>query len=771
LTAAPLTVRKRVQDRPSSSRFAPLVQAKLRIGPANDPYEQEADRVAQEVVTAPEPAGPESPVCATSAPGSKHVQCACAKCRDGGALCPECDDEQQSHELVRIRIAPQAVHPVPETAPQTLSFLAPNSVQAALRTPGHPLDASARQYMEPRFGHDFSDVRVHTDPQADRSARNIGALAYASGDHVVFRSGQYSPETEAGRRLLAHELTHVISQGGANALVQRDDQENTVTIELCFVPIHAYHLSEVGGVHAVINIPAAGGTMHVEVDPSQHMGVQDPGRPQEGPGHVGGLHSHVVVASGARSGGACQSFPVAPSAAATALDAARRYEMLDVSYEPPGLGPNSNSFGEWVLHEAGVDTSLIATPPGALGWGYYLDNPADRAHPPRVARTYRQTLGTCRSPITPAASFAGLVDLVRRAETEMTANGITVAGDRLAIIRGIYYGTPWSRDFGTSQGSHAREAMFNVYAGAAEPANPLRYMDCGTYLSLAQSQDITDHGRQVDVGHMIMGMDARRSTIARNVTQPLGQVTGLEAVTWAGDLGGAAARVALDRIRAPSTPATTYFRGTDYGGPINLEGDVAAYAVGRGPVASGEAPPLAFGPGQTIADMIEAYLVGTGTPATRGWDSRCRVFLEAMGGTFSSTGTLTNRGAVLSYLAEQIHDFGCWYLVTYQRSGGPAPPAMLAQASCHMEGASNEVAELFLGALERCVANPALPLRVTGPAPTPTPIGTESCRLARVGPDAGEALERGAEWANETYEDASRWVDQQRRAFESWWNE
>ncbi len=69
--------------------------------------------------------------------------------------------------------------------------------------------------MEPRLGHDFSGVRVHTDDRAAESARAVNAVAYTVGAHVVFDRAQYAPASRDGRRLLAHELTHVVQQGRA----------------------------------------------------------------------------------------------------------------------------------------------------------------------------------------------------------------------------------------------------------------------------------------------------------------------------------------------------------------------------------------------------------------------------------------------------------------------------------------------------------------------------------------------------------------------------
>jgi outer membrane protein OmpA-like peptidoglycan-associated protein len=93
-------------------------------------------------------------------------------------------------------------------------------VQEVLRSPGQPLDASARAFMEPRFGRDFSQVRVHTDGQAADSARAVNALAYTVGRDVVFGMGQYAPRTSAGQRLLGHELTHVVQQQSGQPGIQ-----------------------------------------------------------------------------------------------------------------------------------------------------------------------------------------------------------------------------------------------------------------------------------------------------------------------------------------------------------------------------------------------------------------------------------------------------------------------------------------------------------------------------------------------------------------------
>jgi len=77
---------------------------------------------------------------------------------------------------------------------------------------GAPLDNDTRGFMESRLGADFSDVRVHTDPTAGESARSVQAHAYTVGSDVVFQSDKYAPDSDSGKRMLAHELTHVVQQ-------------------------------------------------------------------------------------------------------------------------------------------------------------------------------------------------------------------------------------------------------------------------------------------------------------------------------------------------------------------------------------------------------------------------------------------------------------------------------------------------------------------------------------------------------------------------------
>ncbi len=180
------------------------IRAKLAISQPGDPYEQEADRVAERVMRMPEPAVPER----AAAPDSREeprIQRMCTGC------------EKEGETVLRAKAAPgQSL----KTTTDTEAHI------TGLQGGGQPLPESTRAFFEPRFGYDLSDVRIHSDTRASESARSISALAYSVGREIVFEPGQYAPETEAGRRLLAHELTHVVQ--GYDGVIRRTPDAATL---------------------------------------------------------------------------------------------------------------------------------------------------------------------------------------------------------------------------------------------------------------------------------------------------------------------------------------------------------------------------------------------------------------------------------------------------------------------------------------------------------------------------------------------------------------
>src|SRR5439155_22688099 len=98
-------------------------------------------------------------------------------------------------------------------------------VHEVLSSPGLPLDAATRALMEPRFGYDLSAIRVHADAKAAVSAASVNALAYTVGRHIVFGKGRYAPTSSTGRRLLAHEIAHVLQPAAHTRIARETDNE------------------------------------------------------------------------------------------------------------------------------------------------------------------------------------------------------------------------------------------------------------------------------------------------------------------------------------------------------------------------------------------------------------------------------------------------------------------------------------------------------------------------------------------------------------------
>jgi len=182
------------------------IQTKLTVNTPGDQYEQEADQVAEQVMRMPEPGA--AAVQVATAPPSVQRKCVC------GGTCSELRNGEDDRHLQR--------RAVESTGSGLLT--APPLVHEVLRSSGQPLDGATRAFMDPRMGFDMSRVRVHTGAAAAQSAGAVSAKAFTSGNDIVFGEGQYSPETYEGRKLLAHELTHVAQQRGGQASVQRKEE-------------------------------------------------------------------------------------------------------------------------------------------------------------------------------------------------------------------------------------------------------------------------------------------------------------------------------------------------------------------------------------------------------------------------------------------------------------------------------------------------------------------------------------------------------------------
>jgi hypothetical protein len=185
-----------------------MAQAKLALDVPGDKYEQEAERVAAAVSQSPE-----TPL---------RRDCACG-------VCPSCRAGRSGPSNGHFR-------PARVTENHSAATSLPPIVNEVLNSPGQQLDPAAQGFMQQRFGYDFARVRVHADSRAAVAARAVQARAFTSGRDIVFGANEYAPATGAGRRLLAHELTHVIQQRAADGdgVVddsQIDEQANAIAVD------------------------------------------------------------------------------------------------------------------------------------------------------------------------------------------------------------------------------------------------------------------------------------------------------------------------------------------------------------------------------------------------------------------------------------------------------------------------------------------------------------------------------------------------------------
>ncbi|MDX1909689.1 MAG: DUF4157 domain-containing protein [Bacteroidia bacterium] len=212
-------------------------QPKLTVNQPGDRYEQEADRVADQVMRMPSV----SPATHSVGQGSFFTPmiqraCTCAACASKEPL--QREEAAEESPLMRQSAAPSG---------DTSGNTAPAIVSEVLSAGGgQPLGADTQAFMGGRMGMDFSHVRVHTDSRAAESAAAVQAKAYTSGHNIVFGEGEYQPGSDNGKRLLAHELTHVGQQGGAasaptsDATIQRQEDitasrfSGNITIEQVF---------------------------------------------------------------------------------------------------------------------------------------------------------------------------------------------------------------------------------------------------------------------------------------------------------------------------------------------------------------------------------------------------------------------------------------------------------------------------------------------------------------------------------------------------------
>ena len=333
-----------------SSFFRPVIQTKLTINQPNDVYEQEADAVSDKVMRMSN-----QDIIQTKffRPGFSSLQRKCA----------DCEEEEKNTQRKEI-----------DRREPNLDSNVENYI-GSLNSKGQPLSDDVKSFYEPRFSHDFSHVKIHTDSAAAKSAQSINALAYTSGNNIVFNSGQYAPNSETGRRLLGHELTHVVQQKNGSANTSSTTVQRAM---ICSKRLEAF-IGRLGINHAYID--DTGGNDCLGSGMAGNYAVQT---------LVSGNFVRGCAAKTDRSTDP-QSFtpnkkPCNPKAGVTNLsqclrDAYNSYADPSVYANP--FGPNSNTFAATLARtccEDSTSSGLGIVP----GWGH---SPA----PPCVLMAENQT--------------------------------------------------------------------------------------------------------------------------------------------------------------------------------------------------------------------------------------------------------------------------------------------------------------------------------------------------------------------------------------------
>jgi hypothetical protein len=161
-------------------------QAKLTVGSPNDPLEDEADAMADQVMRMPK---------------SPFIQ----------RKCSHCEEEEKAQRKPLVAGITTGIQAKAENN-STVSNQVSDAIESS-RGAGSKMDTETNSFMSSRFGSDFSDVNIHTDNKSVQLSNNLSAKAFTVGNDIYFNQGEYQPQSDKGKHLLAHELTHTLQQG------------------------------------------------------------------------------------------------------------------------------------------------------------------------------------------------------------------------------------------------------------------------------------------------------------------------------------------------------------------------------------------------------------------------------------------------------------------------------------------------------------------------------------------------------------------------------
>jgi outer membrane protein OmpA-like peptidoglycan-associated protein len=573
------------------------MQPKLAIGAVDDPMEHEADRVADHVMRMPAP----------------RLQRACVGC---GAT-TEHDDEPKIHRLAEGG---------------TQQTEAPDGIATRLGA-GRPMEQGVRDFFEPRFGTDFSTVRVHADASADAAARSVNALAFTLGRDVVFRADQYAPHADSGRRLLAHELTHVVQQRGSDARVQRQAAATCPPREK----------------DEKTRSKAAGGVLKTDVvftAASHQLTISD-----------FAVDSAVVPAGVTDSPGwqEAMSMITGDRTMRLALDGftdcagtdAENLDLRDKRVQAVIAAMPAKSRSRVLFSFTNSTTSFVDTNATAEG----------RARNRAVRVTLAQEPPKGQDPCDLRAVAHNLDEylfLVRCMEQRL---GLTAAKDApvaLSVLRQIYYGSEsWSA---------SQNAAWNLviqdhpWSPGSDPTKALHQ----PLMSALQASQVVEG---TDIGHILTGMDAmmhpQNAMLHKGTPGVQSTLPNEEWATWAGDVGSAAGEWVMDGYMTTPKPKDLPAFFQRFAGDADLNGDIDAFAMRAG--GGGAATPPAqlmqtISLTGTLSEALLQYFRITGSARDVAHGNRVRNFVEAYGGVISGKG-LSNRAAFVARLRPAVAEF------------------------------------------------------------------------------------------------------------------
>ena len=622
-------------------------------------------------------------------PAGRMLQrkCACG----GSAASGECDECSKQDFTLQRSALDHNVRRHDEDVPPI--------VNQVLRSTGQPLDVETRGFMEPRLGHDFSRVQVHTDALAEESARSVNALAYTVGSHIVFGRGQYAPRTSQGLELLTHELVHVLQQQG-------DSQANMSTASLAIGDSADPFEREASEIARTITSEATASTVPTDTPATSELLVQqhtsgpiisrweacgtaaqcparesgERERAQAARLQVGTLTgtSTVVISPFAIGSGNASSLNSDPNWAPflTSIDGqTNRWEILGFT-DCEGGAENNTELRQLrarnVHHllpasaRAKVDRFTAAPLSDCVATN---GNEAERAVNRSVI--FRITSSAVDFPAEtvvgvacPPSSTAGVTTLSNYVALLACAERRAGLSSRmmLTLFRQLYYGKPWSSVSTTDRWD-------NVIRCSPTVGHPQSLLGNNLYHALRNSAEVEG----VDVGHVFTGLEAMTCP-----TQQVEFYAGLAAVemsnedfaTWGGDLGAAAAAtVACPQLgTAAATSEDCGFRtGAQplsfylgvHAPAQDLEGDIDSFvmrAERMGLACAGSAR-RTFTPSRPMSEVFYEYYIDETSALGVARADRYRCFLQAIGANVQGS-RITNVSNIRDPIAGRVSSFG-----------------------------------------------------------------------------------------------------------------